>query len=145
MRCEGDGDGGGSGGGLGDGGGGDGCGGDGGGGSRQQASLQFAVSLFFSSHNFMHFFGFCFFPLHNLVTFFWSFFLHVVSSLSAAQSFGDGAVSMSLTLFIFKISGVNRGGLGGHSAHKGGVQGLRRYIRSRGYLGRIGGQYRSRG
>ena len=90
-------------------------GGDGGGGSRQQASLQFAVSFFFfPSHNVMHFFGFCFSPLHHLVTFFWSFVLHVFSSLSAAQSFGDGAVSMSLTLFIFKISGVNRGGLGGH-------------------------------
>ena len=108
---EGDGDGGGSGGGLGDGGGGDGCGGDGGGGSRQQASLQFAVSFFFfPSHNAMHFFGFCFSPLHHLVTFFWSFVLHVFSSLSAAQSFGDGAVSVSLTLFIFKMSGVNKGG-----------------------------------
>ena len=70
-----------------EGGGGDGCGDDGGGGRRQQASLQFAVSLFFFlSHNFMHFFGFCFFPLHNLVTFFQSFFLHVFFCRRARRS-----------------------------------------------------------
>ena len=89
---------------------GDGCGdgcGDGGCGSRQQASLQFAVSLFFfSSHNVTHFFGLCFFPLHNLVTFFCSFGVHRRAGprRAPAQSFGDGAVSVSLTLFNFKMS-----------------------------------------
>ena len=92
------------GGGLGDGdgglGGGDGgSGGDGGeagGGSLQQASLHFAESDFFlfaEEHDLVHFFWFDW--LHHFVALFWSFFLHVFVSLSAVQSFGDGAEAKS--------------------------------------------------
>ena len=91
-------------GGLGDGEGGSGVGdggaGEAGGGILQQASLQIAESDFFLllEHSLLHFFWFP--PLHILSFFFRSFFLHVVSSLSAAQSSGDGAVVRALPLFI---------------------------------------------
>ena len=97
-------------GGLGDGdggsGGGDGGGGEAGGGIPQQASLQIAESeiFFFLWHSFVHFFGFCFSPLHAFSTFFRSFFLHVFLSLSAVQSFGDGVGAVPLLL---PISGAD--------------------------------------
>ena len=79
---------------------GDGGAGEAGGGILQQASLQIAESDFFLllEHSLLHFFWFP--PLHILSFFFRSFFLHVVSSLSAAQSSGDGAVVRALPLFI---------------------------------------------
>ena len=84
------GDGGGGEGGSGDGGG-EGGGGETGGGILQQASLQFAESDFFLCvHSLLHFF-FWLPPRHALTTFFRSFFLHVLLSLSAVQSFGDAA------------------------------------------------------
>ena len=93
-------------GGLGDGEGGSGVGdggvGEAGVGIRQQASLQVAESdffFFFLAHSFLHFFFFLL--LHILTTFFRSFFVHVrLLPLSAAQSFGDGAVVSALPLFI---------------------------------------------
>ena len=86
------GDGGGGEGGSGDGGG-EGGGGETGGGILQQASLQFAESDSFL-HSLVHFF-FWLPPLHALTTFFRSFLLHVLLSLSAMQSFGDGAEAKS--------------------------------------------------
>ena len=82
------------GGGLGGGrGGGDGdCGEAGGGILLQQASLQFAESDFFFfvvEHNLVH--SSWFDRLHAFFTFFLSFCSHVFLSVSAAQSFGDGA------------------------------------------------------
>ena len=77
-----------------EGGGGEGGGGEGGGGEgedRQQAFLHFPESfVFFARHNFVQLLRFCESPLHPLVTRLLSLVLHVVSSLSAAQSFGDG-------------------------------------------------------
>ena len=100
-------------GGLGDGEGdsgvGDGGAGEAGGGILQQASLQIAESDFFLllEHSLLHFFWFP--PLHILSFFFRSFFLHVVSSLSAAQSSGDGAVVRALPLFIPSAGSVFTG------------------------------------
>ena len=75
-----------------EGGGSDGGGGEAGGGILQQASLHFAGSDFFLCvHSLVHFF-FWLPPRHALTTFFRSLFLHVLLSLSAVQSFGDGAV-----------------------------------------------------
>ena len=72
----------------------EGGGGEGGGGEgedRQQAFLHFPESfVFFARHNFVQLLRFCESPLHPLVTRLLSLVLHVVSSLSAAQSFGDG-------------------------------------------------------
>ena len=108
-------------GGLGDGEGGsgvgDGGGGEAGGGILQQASLHFAESDFrlFAgyTHILVHFVGVS--PLHALPTLFRSFFLHVLLSLSAAQSSGDGAVARALPLFIpgagSIFAGVAEGGV----------------------------------
>ena len=54
--------------------------------------------FFFFEHSCLHFFVFPF--LHILTTLFRSFFVHDCLSLSAAQSFGDGAVASALPLFI---------------------------------------------
>ena len=57
--------------------------------------MQFAGSDFFLCvHSLVHFF-FWLPPRHALTTFFRSFFLHVFLSLSAVQSFGDGAEAKS--------------------------------------------------
>ena len=56
--------------------------------------------LFVLVHSLVHFF-FWLPPLHALIAFFWSFFLHVFLSSSAAQSFGDGVGAVPLLLFMF--------------------------------------------
>lgn len=82
--------------------------------------MQIAESNFlFAEHSLLHFFWLP--PLHVLSTFFRSFFLHTCLSLSAAQSFGDGAVVRALPLFITVpgsiFTGVEeRGGSGGVTA-----------------------------
>ena len=109
-------------GGLGDGEGGsgvgDGGGGEAGGGILQQASLHFAESDFrlFAgyTHILVHFVGVS--PLHALPTLFRSFFLHVLLSLSAAQSSGDGAVVRALPLFIHGAGSIFTGVADGAAA-----------------------------
>ena len=96
--------GGGSGGGEGEGGGGEGEGGEDGEGGPQQASLQFAESLF-PLHNFVHFFLFF---LHALFTLLLSFLVHVCLSVSASQFFGDGVGAVTLPLFISGAESIVR-------------------------------------
>ena len=84
----------------------------------QQAALHIAESDFrlFAgyTHILAHFFGV--FPLHALPTLFRSFFLHVVLSMSAAQSSSDGAVERARPLFISGAGSIFTGVADGPAA-----------------------------
>ena len=62
----------------------------------------------------MHLFGVP--PLHALLTLFRSFFLHVVLSMSAAQSSSDGAVERARPLFISGAGSIFTGVADGAAA-----------------------------